>query len=232
MGVSLVVVGGGGFGREILDLVRAINSSGSGDWELSGVIDDDLSEANSRRLESLGVELLGGFAILEHYDRRAQVVIGVGSPTQRAALAVRLDAWGRVSPSLIHPSAVVGSGFRHQDGLVMCALASVGTNVTLGRHTHINPLSALGHDTVVGDFVSFNPSSTISGTCHVGARTLVGASSVVLQNCRIGENSIVGAGACVVGDVSEGTTVVGIPARPLTDANSRTAKHSTTRLRK
>ena len=36
----LVVIGAGGFGREVIDVVRAINAAGSLSWDLVGVVDD------------------------------------------------------------------------------------------------------------------------------------------------------------------------------------------------
>ena len=43
----------------------------------------------------------------------------------------------------------------------------------------------------------------------------VGVHSVVLPGVRIGRLAIVGAGSVVTRDVAEGSTVVGVPARPL-----------------
>jgi serine O-acetyltransferase len=43
----------------------------------------------------------------------------------------------------------------------------------------------------------------------------VGANATLLGDITIGENAAVGAGSVVTKDVDEGTTVAGIPAKPI-----------------
>lgn len=213
MADSLAVVGAGGFGRETIGVIRAVNAA-SEDlvWNLVGVVDDSPSDLNLSRLESLGVPYVGRIEDLAEMADVAAAV-GVGSPKARAAIAARLDDMNVASPNLIHPTAAVGSQFVTAPGLVACAHVSVGTNVKLGRHVHLNPHAVIGHDCMVEDFVSVNPNATISGECSIGARTLVGAGSVVLQGLALGSEAVIGASACVVQDVATGTTAKGVPAR-------------------
>ncbi|UTT66878.1 acetyltransferase [Janibacter sp. CX7] len=208
---DLVIVGAGGFGRETIDVVRAINSV-SPTWRLLGVVDDAPSEANLERLHALDVDHLG---TLSDIPADTAVAVGVGSPLARTAIVSALSSPGRHFPALIHPTAIVGSQFRHGEGLIVLGGVSIGTNVRLGQHAHLNGHAVLGHDTVCHDFVSINPNATLSGECTVGAHTLVGANSTVLQQLTLGAGVTVGAGACVTRNVSDGTTVAGIPARPL-----------------
>lgn len=213
---DLVIVGAGGFGRETIDVVRAINSV-SPTWRLLGVIDDAPSEANLERLHALDVAHLGSLA-----DAPADtaVAVGVGSPRARTAIVTALASPGRYFPPLVHPTAIVGSQFRHGEGLIVLGGVSIGTNVLLGQHVHLNGHAVLGHDAVCHDFVSINPNATLSGECTVGAHTLVGANSTVLQQLTLGAGVTVGAGACVTHSVIDDSTVVGVPARPLTKDKS------------
>ncbi len=48
----------------------------------------------------------------------------------------------------------------------------------------------------------------------------LGISATVLPGVTIGRDAIVGAGAVVTRDVAPGATVVGVPARPITDSDS------------
>jgi acetyltransferase-like isoleucine patch superfamily enzyme len=87
------------------------------------------------------------------------------------------------------------------------------TNVSLGRHVHVNQGVTIGHDTVVGDYATLNPAAALSGNCVIEDEVLVGAQSCVLQGLTVGHGAVVGAAACVVRDVPAGLTVKGVPAR-------------------
>lgn len=205
---DLVIVGAGGFGRETIDTVRAINERRP-IWRLIGVIDDSPSPENLARLHALDIPHLGGWDSL---PAGAAVALCVGSPAVRAHLVERLG--GDVEmPSLIHPTTIAGSLFRHSPGLITLAAVSIGTNVNIGAHVHLNAHAVIGHDTQLADYVSVNPNATVSGDCKIGRRALVGAGATVLQGIATGDDSIVGAGACVVHDVADGQVVKGVPAR-------------------
>jgi acetyltransferase-like isoleucine patch superfamily enzyme len=62
--------------------------------------------------------------------------------------------------------------------------------------------------------VVINPLASISGGVVIGDRTLIGTAAAVLQYINVGSDASVGAGAVVTKDVADGTTVVGVPARP------------------
>lgn len=210
--IPLVIIGAGGIGREVVDVVRAINSVRP-QFDLLGVVDDAPSDANLGRLDALGVPYLGPSVKLGRLE--CQVAIGVGAPSSRQRLWGVLDQLGIESPELIHPSARIGSQFRSSPGLVVCDGVSVGTNVGLGHHVHLNPHSIVGHDTTLGDCVSLNPNATVSGDCSVQSGGLVGAGAVVIEGVTVGEATTVGAGACVVRDVPPSSVMVGVPAKPI-----------------
>lgn len=205
---DIVVIGAGGFGRETIDTIRAINAV-SPTWTLLGVVDDALSPANADRLEFLGVTYLGSLADL---PAGVSVAVAVGAPAARAAIVARLGRHVEL-PSLIHPSTTIGSAFRHGAGLITLAGVSIGTNVELGDHVHLNAHSVIGHDSRLSDYVSVNPNGTVSGDCYIGQKTLVGASATVLQGLTLGQSVTVGAAACVVRDVADDQLVKGVPAR-------------------
>lgn len=213
---DLVIVGAGGFGRETIDVVLALNAI-QPTWQLVGVVDDAPSTANLDRLAAVGVRHLGG---LTSIPKGVDVAVAVGSPTAREHIAEQLSGGGHDFPTLVHPSATIGSQFHHGHGLIVLAGVSIGTNVTLGSHVHLNGHAVLGHDAHCHDFVSINPNATLSGECTVGHRTLLGAGSTVLQQVDIGTDVIVGASACVTQSVPDDSTVVGVPARPLTKDQS------------
>ena len=211
----LVVVGCGGYGREVLDVVHAVNDTlpAHDRWDLLGVVDDAPAEVNLKRLARLDVPFLGAVDELARLPRDASYVAGIGDPRARRTVVRRIDHLGMVGAQLVHPSATVGSDTELGEGVVVCAGVRVTTNVTLGRHVHLNQIVSVGHDSTLDDFVMVNPLAAVSGDCHLAEAVLIGTCAAVLQGRRVGAEATVGASACVVRDVPPRVVVKGVPAR-------------------
>lgn len=210
----LVVIGAGGFGRETLDVIEAINhSSGAVLFEIAGVVDDAPSEVNLERLRSRGIPYLGTIETLLATETSYAFSIGVGNPRVRQRVAARLEQAGLEPAIAVHPSATIGSSVTLGPGTIVCGGVQVSTNTVFGRYVHLNPNATIGHDSRLGDFVSINPAAVISGEVTIGPGALVGAGAVILQGLAVGEGAIIGASACVVRDVASGATVKGVPAK-------------------
>jgi sugar O-acyltransferase (sialic acid O-acetyltransferase NeuD family) len=208
----LVIIGCGGFGREVHDVVDAINGI-SPTWDLLGYLDDAPAMENVTLVEGRGYRVLGGSNWLTNGKQDVSYVIGIGTGSVRRMLDGRLTALGLKPATLIHPAATLGYGVTLGRGSIICAGARLTTNIHLGRHVHININSTIGHDTVLHDYVTVNPLVAVSGWVEVGAESMLGTHSAILQNLKVGQGSVVGAGSCVVKPVPSGVTVKGVPAR-------------------
>lgn len=209
---DLVIIGAGGFGREVVGLVDAINAGPNGPvWNLVGIADDDPSTENLDRLDAVGLHHLGSVDVLLGDLSEAQFVIAVAEPRVRRAIAERLGADGRAA-TLIDPTARIGRGVRIEAGCVVAAHAQVTTNVSLGKHVHVDRSVQVGHDTTLADFVTLHPASVVSGGCRIGPESRVGTAATVLPGITIADDVLVGAAACVTRDFGPGQTVKGVPA--------------------
>ncbi|MGY1696305.1 acetyltransferase [Geodermatophilus sp. SYSU D00814] len=214
----LIIVGAGGFGREVHDVVEAIEDQrlrqGAQPYEVLGFVDD--GSPDEELIDDRGVPFLGGVSALASLPDDVQYVIGIGDGATRR----RIDEWatglGRTPATLVHPSAVIG---RHRvtigPGSIICAQVVITTNVVLGRHVHLNLGVTVGHEAILGDYVTANPNASVSGEVRLGSEVNLGTGSSVIQGRCIGARTVVGAGAAVVRDLPNDVTAVGVPARPM-----------------
>jgi sugar O-acyltransferase (sialic acid O-acetyltransferase NeuD family) len=204
----LVILGAGGHGRELLDVVEALNRP-TPSFEFEGFLDD--GKGPWPLLERRGVRVIGTLDDL--MTREAHYAIGIGSPGARRRIDELSAVAGRRAASLVHPLASCGSDLRLGDGLFLAAGARVTTNVVTGRHVHLNVNATLSHDCRVGDYVTLNPGAHVNGNVTLGDDVTVGSGAVIRQGITVGERAMIAAGAVVVHDVAPDATVMGVPAR-------------------
>jgi sugar O-acyltransferase (sialic acid O-acetyltransferase NeuD family) len=211
----LVIVGAGGFGREVLDLVRDIDAAAP-TFDFLGFLDD--GHVEEHLLGRLGARLLGPSSRLAELP--ASYVVGIGAAEPRRRIDALARSWGRSAVTLRHPSATIGRDIDVGEGSVIAAGVSLTTHIVLGRHVHLNLHCTVGHDTVIEDYVTLFPGVHLGGGVVVEEGARLGLGCVVLPNTRIGRGAIVGAGAVVARDVAPDTTVMGTVARPTLRAPS------------
>ena len=138
-------------------------------------------------------------------------IIGVGTNDTRKRIAEQVDIeW----ITAVHPFSWVHPGVSLGRGTVVCAGAVVQPGAQVGSHVILNTKSSVDHDARVGDFAHVS-AAHVAGGASIGEGVLMGLGSVVLPTIHVGAWATVGAGAVVTKEVAPKTTVVGIPARPI-----------------
>jgi sugar O-acyltransferase (sialic acid O-acetyltransferase NeuD family) len=212
---SIVVVGAGGFAREVRWLIDDINRD-SAQYEFGGYVVSDQSQLGER--DDIA-HVIGEVSDLQSGALDVDALaLGIGNPTVRASIGSEILGsnpefdW----PTLIHPS-VKGDlqSWSVGRGVLLCA-GVVGTvNVTVSDFALVNLSCTIGHEAKIGIGSVLYPLVSVSGGVSIGDRVLIGTGANILQYVSVGDDSAVGAGAVVVKDVEPGTTVVGIPARTI-----------------
>lgn len=203
---QLLVIGAGGMGRETAAWAM------SAGYDVVGVLDDDSRMAGTT---IDGATVLGPVASLERYPD-VEAIVAIGSANTRERLSAQLRRTGRPLATVVHPSAVVGPGTRIRPGCIIGPNAVLTRDISLGWSCIVNYGASLGHDGTVGDYAFIGPGASVAGGVTIGRGAHIGIGSSLLQGLTVGHGAIVGAGAAVIRDVPDGTTVVGVPARPLT----------------
>jgi sugar O-acyltransferase (sialic acid O-acetyltransferase NeuD family) len=229
---QLIIIGTGGYGRELLDVVEAVNAAtpDAPAYHLAGFVAEEPRDGSPPPAETArrpidedlvarrGARLLGGLDRLADVD--ADYLIGVASPGARARIDRYASALGRRPATLVHPRATVGGDVTLGPGTVICALASITTNVTTGRHVLLDVAASVAHDCRLRDYATLAPGARVCGDVEIGDRAWIGSQATVVRMRRIGPGAVVGAGAVVVDDVLPDLVVAGVPARPIAAAGS------------
>lgn len=206
---DIVIIGAGGFGREVAWLIEDINKVNN-EWNIVGFVDDNKSIQGT---EINGYKVVGDIDWLK--EQELYVVNAIGDPVIKKKVMDKLDGSKNKYPVLIHPSVICSDRVSFGEGSIICAGNIITVNVEIGKHVIINLDCTIGHDANIGDYSTVLPSVNVSGFVKAEECVSVGTGSAVIQGVNIGRNTVVGAGAVVVKDLPANCTAVGSPAKPI-----------------
>jgi acetyltransferase EpsM len=200
---QLVIYGGGGHGRSIIDVVRTL-----GVYEIAGIVDDGLAPGS----EVMGVQVLGGVNILPELRSNGiqsaiNAVGGVGDIAARIQIFDELQKAGFDCPTIIHPSATVEDSARLSFGAQILPHAYIGSQVQIGFGVIVNNGAIVSHDCILEDYASLAPGAILAGEVRIGRETQVGMGVTINLQLTIGARAMIGNGAVVKREVPAGTVI-------------------------
>ena len=204
---ACVIVGAGGHGRVVLDIMLA-----AGSHRPVGFLDSNPA-LHGRRMD--GLPILGDLRQLETLRSQGvrRAVVAIGDNGVRRAFAERIDSAGFTLVNVIHPSANLAHTVNLGRNVVIAAGALVCAHCQVGDSVILNTGCIVDHESMIGTAVHVCPGAKLAGRVTVESGAFVGIGATVLQGLRIGCEAIVGGGAVVIEDIPPLTTVVGVPAR-------------------
>jgi len=209
-GNPLVVIGAGGFVKEVLAAyMDHARTTASG--PVLGLVDDDLS---LRGTTIYGQRVLGDVRWLLDYGlHRVRCVVSVGNPRDRARIVDILDKAGAEYANVVHPTAILWGSLQACAGIVVQPRVLVSADTVIGRHVHLGGSTIVAHESQIREFATVGPLADINGRCVVEEGAYIGAQATLRQGVTVGSWATVGMCACVLEDVPPGATVVGVPAK-------------------
>jgi sugar O-acyltransferase (sialic acid O-acetyltransferase NeuD family) len=208
---DLIIIGAGGFGRELLSYANDIMQVDGCGWKVKGFIDDNLNAFSDI---DTGYPILGtisGHKILEN----AVYVCAIASTKARLAIGRDFLQKGAEFINFVHPTARIRERVKMGVGNIFCPNTSVNPDVTLGDFVLLNSNVGLAHDCVVGDGCSLIGGNSVNGNCVLGCCVFLGANSIIIPGRRIGDHAKISAGAVVFTHVKPNKTMIGNPATVL-----------------
>lgn len=207
---KIVLIGAGGFGREVAQMIEDLNIKKKR-YELLGFLDDGKQFQRDSIIN--GYPWLGDSNwILDHKN---DIVCNctIGDASTKAIVMKRLINQGVQFESIVAPTAGVAA---HTDIGLGCVLywnVAVSVNCRIGAGVLLNDGVKIGHDVTIGDYTSIMPDTGISGGCQIGEQVNIGGHAFIIPGRKVGDCARIAAGSIVFSNVRAGTTVLGNPAK-------------------
>ncbi len=201
---NLIIIGAGGHGKVIADIAMK-----NGTYKKIAFLDD------GDKKENLGISVVGRTCDVKDYIDNSDIFVAIGSSVVRGEIIEKLLSMGASVPTLVHPSAVIGSCVNLGAGSAVMAGAVINPCVSIGKGVIVNTCSSVDHDSVVGDYSHISVGVRISGTVNIGSYVFIGSGSTVINNITVCDKTVLGAGAVVIDNITKPGTYVGVPAKKL-----------------
>ncbi|VWB45755.1 acetyltransferase [Burkholderia lata] len=199
MNNSVIVLGGGGHAKVVIEILRSTG------YDVSYCIaaSDDVPYC-------VGVPVLCG----DHHLSRlldaghSKLFPGIGSNAVRGraaeqALKLGYELVNAVSPmASISPSSIIGKGVAIMGGVIVNAESRIEDLAI------INTGATVDHDCHVGFSAHVAPQCALAGNVKVGDFAFLGIGTKVIPEIVIGENALVGAGSIIIRDVPPSSKVI------------------------
>lgn len=207
---DLVIIGAGGFGREVADTVHSINRIKQ-TYNLLGFVDDG-EHLKNKTINDIIV--IGSREDLKALCSKRQIYAAIAIANANIKKEIAKDLEGFVTwENIIHPTAQVSDYCDMGKGNILQAFSIVGPNTRIGNHCMINSRSGMGHDARMDDYVSVMSFCDITGGVELKEGVYLALGVGIIPGITIGEGAYICAGSIVFKDVEAGATMIGNPAK-------------------
>lgn len=207
---SLIIIGAGGLGREVHNMVPDCKGYGES-FVLKGFV-NDLTHA---------LDDFPGYApilgTIEDYQPEPDdvFVCAIGDIGGRMKCVKLFQNRGAQFISLVHQTAGWARNTEVGIGCILGIRVGISCDCKIGDFTIMQDECLVGHDTKIGNFCQFHARGFVAGHVEIGDEVHVGPAAMIHPGKKIGNGATVGAGSFVIRNVKAGSTVYGNPAKTL-----------------
>lgn len=204
---KLVLIGAGGFGREIaLSVVRFLPQ-----YDLLGFLDDGPQFHKGVMIN--GYPWLGNHDWMLAHKDDVVCTCTIANPEIKRTIQTELTEKGVRFETIIEKTSYVAPFTTIGPGSVVYGGVKISVDCKIGAGVLLNDGVNIGHDVTIGDYTSIMPDTGISGCCKIGAGVMIGGHAFIVPGKKVGDGATVAAGSIVFSNVKAGTTVLGNPAK-------------------
>ena len=167
---KIFIIGAGGHGKVVLDAIQLANS-----YEVLGFVDSAVP---------IGTLVLNDIKVVASQDNISSLknkaeyfIVAIGNNKLRRELS-SLAKTNFKYATIIHPSAIIGSGVKIGQGSVVLSNVVINASSTIGENVIVNAGVIIDHDSKIGNNI------------HLSIGTKVGSNSIIADEVTtsIGQN--------------------------------------------
>ena len=204
---NVLIVGAGGFGREVYNYVEDCIKAGV-NWQIKGFLDDNLNALDNYEYPKPVISSISDYIP----DTNDIFICALGNPKVKKNVVETLLSRGAKFERLVHPTAYVGRNVKMGTGCVVCPNCVVTCDNQLGDFVMLNVGTSVGHDAQISSWVTISSHCDITGFVKIREGAFLASSVVVIPSSSVGEWATVGVNSSVIAKVGNNTTVYGNPA--------------------
>lgn len=209
---DIYIIGAGTYGEVMYELAETCG------YNVIGYFDEDDNKLGTR---VMGVEVVGKFSTLSSSKIVGKsFIVAIGDNKTRCDIMTRINNHGGITPTLIHPTAVVSKSANIGKGVYIQAGAVIWTKVIISDFVIISPNTVIAHHTKLGKACMISTLCVVGANLEIGDYTFFGIGSIAITGInKVGKNVYLGAGTTVIKDTEDNILMVGSPARKIKKRN-------------
>lgn len=207
---QLVIIGAGGFGREVSEIAK--NCKGYGTvFFIKGFIDDDINALDNFDNYPKIISTIKEYNVVEN----DVFICAIGSLKTASLLTNLMLNKNAIFFNLVHNDSEIRKNVKMGIGIIVGSGTIISTDVKIGDFTQIMSNCIIGHDTIIEDFCRIGDMVFIGGNSKIKSTTFIAVNSTILENISIAESSIIGAGSVLIKSIKHTGTYFGNPAKKI-----------------
>ena len=206
---NIIVFGAGEFGT-LIQNVMSYNQ----DFQIAAFGDDNLDKT---KITTGDVPLFnqGDLFQFAKENEIKTAIMAIGDNRVRGVKYNLFKDAGFEMLSIVHPKALIDTEVVYGDNVIIEMGTAIHTHSTIGNNVFLGGDAMNGHHNIIGNHVLVGGNVSFGGAVIVEDYVSIGVGASIKPGVRLGKGCTVGVGAAVVKDVAPGTTVVGVPAKPI-----------------
>lgn len=209
---EIFIVGAGTYGEVMFELCDVLG------YKVKAFYDEDGKKIGK---SIMGVQVIGKFSDLSSQDIKSkQFVVAIGNNEVRYNIMRKINEYKGITPTLIHPTAIISPSADIGNGVYIQANAYLWTKVRVKDFCIISPSVVIAHHSTIGKACLISTHSKVGASIEIKDKVFIGMGATIVTGVsKIGGNTIIGAGAVVLDNIEEDCVYAGVPAKKIKELN-------------